>query len=89
MSMFKSTGLEPDFDFAGDYLGYYYCRKTPIDKVLLSVSDTANRDIKLVNVYVNGKRRTGVRYNKNRLGIFEMDILLNRIYWDYVCKNLD
>jgi len=86
MSMFRSTSLEPDFEFTGEYHGYYFCRKTLKDKVLLTLSDTPNRDIKLINIYVNGVRRTGARYRKDKLGIFEMDILLNRIYWDYVWR---
>ena len=82
--MFRSTSLEPDFEFTGSYFGYYFCRKTIKDKVLLTTTDTPNHNIKLVNVYINGVRKTGVRYKKDRIGMFEMDVLLNRIYWDYI-----
>jgi hypothetical protein len=88
MQLFNSTGIEPVFDFYGKFLGQYICKMKPHDAVLLSVSDTANRDIKLVNIYINGVRRGGTRYKKTKLGIFEVDIMLNRIYWEYLC-NLD
>jgi hypothetical protein len=88
MQLFSSTGLEPNFQYQGDFLGQYKCKNKPFDMVFLSVSDTANRDIKLVHIYINGVRRHGTRYKKTKLGIFEIDILLNRIYWDYLCQTI-
>lgn len=89
MQLFNSYGKEPDFVFEGDVLSQFRLKKRPHTHVLLSITDTSNKNIKLVHIYIDGVRRGGSRYNKSRLGIFEVDTMLNRIYWEYICRTLD
>lgn len=89
MVLFKDKFCEPNHDYDGVLFGFYALKKDQSQNVTLTVSETINRNINTVNVYVNGVRKTGVRYNKDRIGLFEMDILLNSIYWEYMCQNIE
>ena len=83
MSIFTPSKVEPYFKYEGKFFGAFMCKYAPKTRVYITVSDTINKNIKLVNVYIGSNRVTGVRYHKDRIGIFEIQVLLDRIYWDY------
>lgn len=83
MSIFSQIQDVDSSKFDGEYFGSFMCKYYPKAVVSVTVSNTINKNMKLVNIYIDDNRVTGVRYYKDRIGIFEINVLLDRIYWDY------
>ena len=89
MLLFKMSQGTPDFDYKGVFYWQCTCKENPDYTAVLTISDTANHYIKLVNVYLNAKRVFGVRLKKENISQYEMECILNRVYWNYICKIID
>lgn len=79
--MFKEIKDAPNFEYRGEI--YKYASKG-INRYLATLENTVNKNILLVNVYLNGKRVSGTRINKDKLTYFEINDILMRAYWEFV-----
>lgn len=91
MQLFSDLENYDDVDFSYVGIKYRYCKLKSDGKckVLLTISDTINKDIKLVNVYLYDKRLFGVRFHKDNITLYETEHIINRVYWDYIVGDLD
>lgn len=78
------NSVDVDFSYSGDRYRYCKLKSDGSCRVLLTLTDTINRDIKLVNVYLYDKRIFGVRLHKDNITLYETEDIINRVYWEYI-----
>lgn len=76
---FHSSEFKIDFDYRGEIV-----KKVDINglKIVITQEGTINRDLVLLNIYVDGKRRNGIRVSRENVGNYYFADVINRILFD-------
>lgn len=78
---YKDLHENPYHEYKGDIVKYVVMGRK---RVLVTQEKTVNKKIDLINVYINGKRVRGVRYNKDSITFMLVNDVLISIYWDFI-----
>ena len=82
MMRYKDTNFIATFDYRGEVMRSV--RFVNGANVVITYEQSINPKILVVNIYLDGKRVRGLRYEKENFGLFLTNDIINSIYWDFI-----